>query len=97
MPPAHGEDAIALKQRFIVGKRYEFGMLLDENDQMLDEENLDEILKAFSGAPVAGKIMGQFLLLSVEDAKLCALRRETMASKSAQFSVLSEERSASPF
>ena len=69
MPPAHGEDAIALKQRFIVGKRYEFGMLRDENDQMLDVENLDEILKAFFGDPVAGKIMGQFLLLSVEDAK----------------------------
>ena len=146
-PRAHSEDAITLKQRFIVGKRYEFGMkmtqtttiniggkemdqtmnmafkhsmtvsqhedgkrkrvamrygrvamemnmagqkvefdsdkkdtpatgplasmgglvgkefrmLLDENDQVLDVENLDEILKAFSGDPVAGKIMGQFL------------------------------------
>jgi len=44
-------------------------MLLGENDQMLDVENLGEILKSFSGDPVAGKIMGQFLLLSVEDAK----------------------------
>lgn len=146
-PPAHGEDAITLKQRFIVGKRYEFGMkmaqtstfsiggkemeqtmnmafkhsmavsqhedgkrkrvamrygrvamemnmagqkmefdsdkkdapaagplasmgglvgkefrlLLDENDRVLDVENFDEILKAFSGDPVAGKVLSQFL------------------------------------
>jgi hypothetical protein len=43
----------------LVGK--EFRMLLDENDQMLDVENLDEILKAFASDPIAGKIMGQFL------------------------------------
>ena len=144
--PAHGEDAVTLKQRFIVGKRYEFGMkmtqtttmnisgqamdqtmnmafkhsmsvsqhedgkrkrvtmrygrvamemnmagqkmeydsdkkdahpsplatlgglvgkefrmLLDENDQVLEVENFDEILKAFASDPIAGKIMGQFL------------------------------------
>lgn len=42
----------------LVGK--EFRLLLDENDQMLDVENLDEITKAFSGDPVAGKMMAQF-------------------------------------
>jgi len=146
MPPAHGEEAVTLKQRFVVGKRYEFGMkmtqtttiniggqemdqtmnmafkhsmnvsqhedgkrkrvtmrygrvamemnvagqkmefdsdkkdahagplasigglvgkefrmLLDENDHVLDVENFDEILKAFSSDPIAGKVMGQFL------------------------------------
>ncbi len=43
----------------LVGK--EFRMLLDENDQVLDVENFDEILNAFSADPVAKKIMGQFL------------------------------------
>ena len=43
----------------LVGK--EFRMILDENDQVLDVENLDEILKAFSSDPVAGKVLGQFM------------------------------------
>ena len=146
-PHARGEDAVTLKQRFVVGKRYEFGMkmtqaskvsvggqnmeqtmnmafrhsmtvtqhedgkrkrvtirygriamemntagqkmafdsdnkestagnplasmaglvgkefriLLDENDQMLDVENLEEVLKSVANDPIAGQVLGQFL------------------------------------
>ncbi|MEO6785556.1 MAG: DUF6263 family protein [Chthoniobacteraceae bacterium] len=42
----------------LVGK--EFRLLLDEKDQFLDIENLDEITKAFSADPIAGKILAQF-------------------------------------